>query len=411
MMYGLQLNKPRNVRSIVIAGIVGLTMCFAHSVRATTSAPPNSDESLSYDWMELVVGQTLPVIPGQVRAFLEPHVPDLRRASKTSTDKSEATRAAKYTDHIKLDVAAKSAEWKDRLDAAWAFPRSKSAARELFEANGERDGGTLPWALESEYDELVKAFENTASEKIIEHTTAVIHLSAACGSPFNTTAGVQIGIKHDAKLGAPGSETDGQLEDRFERTLLDRTRDRLAYEVRVSPERFRVVDRPIDEIFQTLIASHRRLKPILDANQQIHAELTIPDPENLASVSDAYYGRLAERVGDDLEESIEAGAILAANLIGTAWIRAGRPDLPSPATAVASKPEKPAESTSDSPAAGSANTSVAPFAGSVNSTIYHRSTCSHLRRTKAENLVYFNTADEARGKGRSACKTCQPDAP
>lgn len=43
---------------------------------------------------------------------------------------------------------------------------------------------------------------------------------------------------------------------------------------------------------------------------------------------------------------------------------------------------------------------IKAFASSKNSNLYHKATCQYVKRIKSENLVWFNTVEEAENSGR-----------
>jgi hypothetical protein len=43
---------------------------------------------------------------------------------------------------------------------------------------------------------------------------------------------------------------------------------------------------------------------------------------------------------------------------------------------------------------------IKAFAGSKNSNLYHKATCQYVKRIKAENIVWFSSAEEAEKSGR-----------
>jgi methylphosphotriester-DNA--protein-cysteine methyltransferase len=49
-----------------------------------------------------------------------------------------------------------------------------------------------------------------------------------------------------------------------------------------------------------------------------------------------------------------------------------------------------------------------PFAASKKSDIYHCEECPIVKKIKPENLIWFNTAQEACNAGYSPCSICSP---
>lgn len=56
-------------------------------------------------------------------------------------------------------------------------------------------------------------------------------------------------------------------------------------------------------------------------------------------------------------------------------------------------------------AQGSENNLYA-FCGNKNSKIYHKISCSSVKKTKEENKVYFKTLEECQNAGYKPCKIC-----
>ena len=50
-----------------------------------------------------------------------------------------------------------------------------------------------------------------------------------------------------------------------------------------------------------------------------------------------------------------------------------------------------------------------PYVGSVGSNKYHRPTCRYCGTIKEDNLVYWDTIEEAEEAGYTACKVCKPN--
>ena len=49
------------------------------------------------------------------------------------------------------------------------------------------------------------------------------------------------------------------------------------------------------------------------------------------------------------------------------------------------------------------------YAASKKSKVFHKITCPHVGTIKKENLIVFNTLEEAQASGRRGCKTCEPE--
>ncbi|MCD4740021.1 hypothetical protein K8R43_02375 [archaeon] len=49
-----------------------------------------------------------------------------------------------------------------------------------------------------------------------------------------------------------------------------------------------------------------------------------------------------------------------------------------------------------------------PLIASKYSDVFHRADCPHAQRIKLENIVYFETVEEAEAAGYRACMVCRP---
>ena len=107
---------------------------------------------------------------------------------------------------------------------------------------------------------------------------------------------------------------------------------------------------------------------------------------------------VGERVARLLEDRVEAGALLAARLILSAWVDAGAPDLPGTQDSTpirqrqldpAAGPNPPA-ATEPTPAGTNAEADRF-LCASRGSKVFHYSDCHHVQRIKPEHLVRFES--------------------
>jgi micrococcal nuclease len=50
-----------------------------------------------------------------------------------------------------------------------------------------------------------------------------------------------------------------------------------------------------------------------------------------------------------------------------------------------------------------------PYVASKKSEAFHKITCKHVATIKEENLIYYQSLEEALATGRRWCKTCDPE--
>lgn len=394
---------------------MGVFLFIAALSAATGIADPPWCARESRETCDLVLAATTPVLPQPLPAWMEQHSDAIRSACLALPLQSGNDQRAPVTTSshfIKLDMAAQTEDAPERLKAARAFPRERKAARALFEAHHEKIGGDLPWTLNEQFQQLQSAFQSQETRTAADICGVILHLATDAALPFNVTfdlEGLEAAQSPWCDPNTMSLTSICSLRHRTQRVLLERLHSRLHYELRVSPDRFRPVDEALPTTFRVLVDSYEALNRMREADRWIADELHVRDAAHFQSASDAYYAHLADRCGPVLEERLEAAALLSANLIGSAWIRAGRPNL-----TILRESAAPSQTTSvDEIKPSSAQPPEAPsaaraYAASVNSTVFHRAGCAHLLRIKPENLVQFTTIEEARAGGRTPCKSCKP---
>ncbi len=390
-------------------------------------APTDAAVDEAPDAYEIVTATAVPALPQPLRDFFEAHLDDLGQTA-TAGIASSPTPGSFPGDvdwhYVKLDIAAGEANPSARHAAARTFPRDRAAAATLFKRYRCTDGGALPWVIQERYTALVETFRTGDARAIVHDTGVLLHFATDGALPFNTTADRNGAGTNHLRWSAAGNTSRTSLVHRTVRhrcqlVLLDRLRSRLDYEVRVAPERSGPVEDPIDVVFTLLLDAHRSLEALLAIDAATIADLGITDAQTFLAASDAYYDRLADRAAPLIEARLEAGALLAAKLIGTAWVKAGSPSPNSwtapgaapqtqPAGANPSHGGQPADKTAFTSPSASEDQASHRFVGSRRSTIFHRAECSHARRIKPANTVYFETTQAARDAGRIPCKSCSP---
>ena len=49
------------------------------------------------------------------------------------------------------------------------------------------------------------------------------------------------------------------------------------------------------------------------------------------------------------------------------------------------------------------------YVASKKSKVFHKISCEHVATTKEDNLIYFQSLEEAEKSGRRGCKNCKPE--
>jgi hypothetical protein len=365
------------------------------SLISWSAAASTSDHVECSDPYELASAAAVPVLPIPLRTFFEAHVEALRKAASPGAripSGSKVTSGDDQWHYVSLDVAAGPVSrseprlegggpsLEDRRASARRFPRERDQAAALYESCGTREGGLLPWVVEDRYESLVQAFRHGEADKIVVEAGVLLHFAVDAALPFNTTG-------------------DRVRRQRYHTELIHRLQKRLEYEVRVSSDRLSPIASALDATFEALLDAHEAAEELIALDADVGAQLGVREGDALPAAREALLDKLAERAAPILEARIEAGALLAADLIASAWTLAGKPELK---TAAVVAPPSPAPA--PPVAAGG-------FVGSRNSTVYHRNTCTHAAKIRPENRVTFESVEKAKAASRTPCKTCKPDAP
>ena len=367
-----------------------------------------ASEEVPAEVYEIVTATAVTVVPEPIRPFFEANVETLKGAAvagRSSPTPADVGADVDELHYIMLDVGAVKDGPEARRIAARRFPHDQDAARKFFKRHKVRAGGLLPWVVHDRYHGLVRAFRAQDHSAVLEASGELLRSAADASLPFNTTADPDgevtgnLGWRpKDVRDACEGHRT---VRHRFHIGLIRRFRRQFEHEVRVWPSRFRHVSEPTEAAFEVLRDAHDCLPQLLTIDADLTAQLDITDAASFLASSEAFYTHLLRRAGPTMESRLEAGVLLGANLVGSAWTEAGSPSLV-PGSGAA-RPPTSADPDLPRPEGG--------FVGSLNSTIFHRMDCRHAKRIRLENRVHFAKLDDARAAGRGPCRVCKPEAP
>jgi hypothetical protein len=256
----------------------------------------------SYGWGEngerLITNKAVDTLPGEIlpffqanRQFLVQHVNEPEEGqSKSPPDERNG--------FIRLDHYGQF--------PFSTLPRTYTAAVSKFTRRTVELYGLLPWQIGIYSKKLTDAFaaHNWNDAKL--SAAILAHYVAAAHDPFNTT------VDKDGALAAqPG------VNERFGSGLVDR------YQLFffVKPNEAAFVRDPTDHAFEMALSAHSWLENVLLADRRAH--------EGLSGYSDEYYDRFYARAGAVLVRQLSDASTDVGSYWMTAWINAGRPQLPS----------------------------------------------------------------------------------
>ena len=381
-----------------IAVVLSALPIFAEGERCA-----GADRTESEDAYEIVMVAAVSSLPPPLRAYLEAHIDEVRAGITASMESPRAPGVAgkRADQHFILLNASTSGVGRSVITPAAArrFPRDRSAAKRLFARRGVRHGGSLPWAVMASYDAFQNALRSGNGKRAAHRAGKLLHFATDAALPFNTT-GFRITDVENPTAAAHDSARvilpDDDRRHRYHVGLIHRLRPRLEHEVRLWPQRVRPLVDPIETVFDSLFEAH------LAAEELLSLERLLQNVRGSGAArvrQDDALQQLADRAAPILETRLEAGALLSAALMSTAWVQAGRPGLT--ASAAAADPSAPLPG----------HDRGGRLVGSRHSTIVHHATCQHARRIKPRNRVFFKAARDARQTGRTPCKSCDPYGP
>src|ERR1700733_11801640 len=255
---------------------------------------------LSFGWGQsadrLIINKAVDSLPDEMRPFFESNRQFL--VQHVTDPESEDNNPDQFNRFVRLDHYGQF--------PFSALPRSYQAAVSKLTRKTVEMYGLLPWQIGIYSKKLTDAFQarNWSEAKL---TAAVLaYYVSAAHDPFNTT------MNHDGSL----SEQPG-VNNRFNASLVDRYQLFLF----IKPNEAAFIRDPTDYAFDMALNSHAWLENVLLADRRAH--------EGLGNYGDAYYDRFYAQAGAVLVRQFSDASTDVGSYWMTAWINAGRPQLPS----------------------------------------------------------------------------------
>jgi hypothetical protein len=271
-----------------------LLACLLIALPSSFGLGENAERLITNKAVDTLPDEMLPFFQAN-RQFLVQHVTDPQEAEAKIPAQQNPTQ--QHNDFIQLDHYGPFP-----FDA---LPRSYAAALAKYGRRTLDMYGLLPWQIGVSSQKLTDAFRDHNWYEAKISAAMVAHYVAAAHDPFNTTT------NHDGKLsGQPG------VDDRFSFGLTDR------YQLffLLKPNEANFVRDPTGHAFDMSLSAHSWLENILLADIRAH--------EGLAGYNDEYYDRFYAQAGAVLIRQISDASTDVGSYWMTAWINAGRPQLP-----------------------------------------------------------------------------------
>ncbi len=193
------------------------------------------------------------------------------------------------------------------------LPRDYDRAVQKFGKAFVHEQGLVPWRVQEFYGMLQREFESLkrkpapgyALDNIVLYSAILAHYVSDAHVPLHAV------INHNGQL--TGQEG---LHSRWETELFERTRAR----IKVSPASPKGVTDPRAFIFETLLASNRASKNVLESDQRAAIGREFYD--------EGYFEAFAQGTMPVLERRLNDAISGVASIIIGAWEQAGKPALP-----------------------------------------------------------------------------------
>ncbi len=186
-----------------------------------------------------------------------------------------------------------------------ALPRSYQAAITKYSKSKIYATGVLPWQIGVYSAKLTEDLKNGRWDDAKRDAAFLANYVAEAHDPFNTTE------NFDGKLSGQKG-----INDRFNTVLIDRYGSFFP----VSPHDASFISDPTDHAFESCLSAHSQLESVLLADRKAK--------QGLSSYTDEYYDHFYNLTAASLIKQLSDASTDVGSYWLTAWINAGRPQLP-----------------------------------------------------------------------------------
>jgi hypothetical protein len=247
---------------------------------------------------KLIVNKAVDVLPDEIRSYFEVNRGYLMQHVNDPYEAARKTPALARESYIRFEHYG--------TFPFSALPRIYKAAVEKYSKRSLDTWGLLPWSVGLYSEKLTEAMRAKNWDEARDAAAALAYYVAEAHDPFNTTT------NYDGHLsGQPG------VDDRFEVSLIDRY-SQFFY---VRPNQAVYIHDATDHAFEMCLDAHSLLESILLTDRRAR--------QGLSDYTDEYYDRFYSQAGAVLVRQISDASTDVASYWMTAWINAGRPQLPS----------------------------------------------------------------------------------
>jgi hypothetical protein len=276
------------MRRWLCAGFVALTLLLLLSLPSSFGWGENAERLITNKAVDTLPDEMLPFFESN-RQYLVQHVTEPEEAKSTENQ---------HNDFIQLDHYGQF--------PFTTLPRAYTAAVSKYSRHTLETYGLLPWQIGVSSKKLTDAFRARNWDDAKHSAAMLAHYVAAAHDPFNTTTNSEGKLSNQ-----PG------VNSRFNSGLVDR------YQLFffVKPNEAIFIHDPTDHAFEMTMSAHSWIENILLSDRRAH--------DGLTSYDDEYYDRFYAQAGAVLIRQLSDASTDLGSYWMTAWINAGRPQLPS----------------------------------------------------------------------------------
>jgi hypothetical protein len=192
------------------------------------------------------------------------------------------------------------------------IPREREKAEARYGKQAMDRSGTLPWRILDVFRDLRSAMRNGKSDAIVQSAGYLAHYVADLFQPLHTTS------NFDGR-----ATCNHGIHEAFESEMISRRAGEYRRAVERGASSVTELRHPAESLFDWMRESRRLVNELLAADTAAI--------KALKSARRDYYDSMDLKAGPIAERQMSAAANALASLWYTAWIDAGRPELPRPA--------------------------------------------------------------------------------
>jgi len=246
---------------------------------------------------DIVNTWAIQTLPPEIRSFFENNRQFLVEHANDADELIKKDRYERMRHYIYLD--------KYGIFPYPTLPHDYAHAKEKFGSWRINRDGTLPWQIGEFSLRLTKAMKEGKWEEVKLDAATLAHYVADAHDPLHTTQNFDGQLSLQTGLSA---RFDIHLLDRYSKFFI------------MHPENAEKIDDPTEYAFQSCLASKVWVDLIIWADLRAR--------EGLADYNDEYYDHFYNQVGPTVVHAINVAAHDAGSYWYTAWLNAGRPQLP-----------------------------------------------------------------------------------